>query len=84
MQFHYRLVTTGYTTEMYTRRINLEYINSTLHHCCKSIKSTLLGNTDYRVTDKVSRNLEKETNEVAEHGVRIGRRCVRPTDNNPY
>lgn len=29
----------------------------------RKVKSTLLGNTDYGVIDKVARNLEKETNE---------------------
>lgn len=58
-------------------RINLEYRNSSLHECCKSVKSTLLGNTDYGVTDKVARNIEKETGEVMKHDVKISRRCAR-------
>jgi hypothetical protein len=39
-----------HTTEMYARRINLEYRNSALHECCTA-STKLLGNTDYRVTN---------------------------------
>ena len=56
-------------------RINLEYRNSSLHECCKSVKSTLLGNTDYGVTDKVARNIEKETGEVMKHDVNVKILC---------
>ncbi|HZD34896.1 MAG TPA: hypothetical protein VE130_06795 [Nitrososphaeraceae archaeon] len=39
----------------------------------------MLGNTDYRVTDKVARNLEKETNEVMKHDVKFNHRCALET-----